>query len=182
MYGQRITSAAFAQNAQRIIPAILVQIPDRERGNFGAAETYLQADRQNCAIPRPLTVSSFGWSRILRASAFEKASVVPSSRLITGRSTLVTWFFNRCPWQTKGHAMFLGLRIKLGARQGLGLVKRIDGHEKAADKSGSRLAVAAAVDSLFQDFGIIDGGDDCVFERFRNNAGSGFGAKQRHEC
>ena len=52
--GKRVAPAAFAGDAQRVVPAVLVQISDRECGDFGAAETDLQTDRQDCPITQSL--------------------------------------------------------------------------------------------------------------------------------
>jgi hypothetical protein len=50
---------------------------------------------------KPAIVSSAGMSSNLRACAFAKARVEPSSRLIAGRSTSPTGFFAAYPWRTK---------------------------------------------------------------------------------
>jgi hypothetical protein len=47
----------------------------------------------------PSMVSGIAVFRSLLARVFEKASVVPSSRLMLGRSTSATWFFGR--WQCR---------------------------------------------------------------------------------
>jgi len=49
----------------------------------------------------PAIMSSAGASSNLRACAFEKARVEPSSRLSAGRSTSVTGFFAACPCRTR---------------------------------------------------------------------------------
>lgn len=41
---ERLAPAALAGHAQCIEPAVLVQVPDSERGDLGAAEPHLQAD------------------------------------------------------------------------------------------------------------------------------------------
>jgi hypothetical protein len=50
-----------------------VQVADLERGDLGAAQPDLQADRQDRAIAQPAIVSSAGMSSSLRACALEKA-------------------------------------------------------------------------------------------------------------
>ena len=47
---QRVAPAALAHDAQRVIAAVLVQIADLERGDLGAAQPDLQADRQDRAV------------------------------------------------------------------------------------------------------------------------------------
>jgi hypothetical protein len=48
--GKRIAPAALADDAQRSVAMVLVQVADREGGDFRAAQTDLQANRQNCAV------------------------------------------------------------------------------------------------------------------------------------
>ena len=50
---QRVAPAALAHDAQRIIAAVLVQVADLERGDFGAAQPDLQPDRQDGAVAQP---------------------------------------------------------------------------------------------------------------------------------
>ena len=48
--GQRVAAAALARDAQRVIAAVLVQVPDLERGDLRAPQSDLQADGENGAI------------------------------------------------------------------------------------------------------------------------------------
>ena len=50
---QRVAPSALAHDAQRVIAAVLVQIADLERGDLGAAQPDLQADRQDRAVAQP---------------------------------------------------------------------------------------------------------------------------------
>jgi hypothetical protein len=47
---QRVAPSALARHAQGIVPAVLVQIADRQRRDFGAAQSDLQADGKDGAI------------------------------------------------------------------------------------------------------------------------------------
>jgi hypothetical protein len=42
---ERVAPSALAHHAQRVIAAVLVQIAERERGDLGAPQPDLQADR-----------------------------------------------------------------------------------------------------------------------------------------
>jgi predicted nucleotidyltransferase len=48
--GECIAASAFAHNAQRIKPSVLMEIAHLERDDFRAAQAYLQAHRQNRAV------------------------------------------------------------------------------------------------------------------------------------
>ena len=50
---QRVAPTALADDAQRVEAPVLVQIPNRERGDLGAAESDLQADGENGAVAQP---------------------------------------------------------------------------------------------------------------------------------
>jgi hypothetical protein len=78
-----------------------VQIADLERDDLGAAQTDLQADRQDRTIAEACDRVLSGASSTLRACAFENASVEPSSRLIAGRSTSPTGLRVAWPWRTR---------------------------------------------------------------------------------
>jgi hypothetical protein len=47
---QRVAGAALAVDAQRIEAAVLVQVADGERGDFGVPQTDLQPDREDGAV------------------------------------------------------------------------------------------------------------------------------------
>ena len=49
-----VTSAAFAHDAQAIETPILMQVFDRERGDFRAAESHLQAHGKDGTVAQPL--------------------------------------------------------------------------------------------------------------------------------
>jgi hypothetical protein len=48
---QGIVPSALADDAQRVIPAILMQVFHGQRCNFGAVKSYLQPYRQDGAVP-----------------------------------------------------------------------------------------------------------------------------------
>ena len=88
MDGERVAPAAFAHDAQAVEATILMQIFNRESGDFRAPQAYLRT--RMARSRRPSTVSSAGTLSSLAASALEKANVEPSRRLIAGRSTSAT--------------------------------------------------------------------------------------------
>ena len=101
---ERVAPAALADDAQRIEAAVLVQIPDLERGDLGAAQPDLQADGQDGAVAQAgseRVLPAGGRSSSLRACALEKAAVVPSSRLMAGRSISRTGFLAAWPCRTR---------------------------------------------------------------------------------
>src|SRR5271167_4114616 len=77
----------FARYARRIEAAVLVQVPNLERGDLGAAQPDLQDNREDRAIAQPGDGILRWRVAHLAPWAFTKARVKPSSRLIAGRST-----------------------------------------------------------------------------------------------
>jgi hypothetical protein len=60
MDGKRVPASAFSGDAQRVVPAILVQISDLERCNLSTSEPHLQADCENRPVAKPFQLGLIG--------------------------------------------------------------------------------------------------------------------------
>ena len=69
--------------------------------------------------------------------------------------------------------MRLGLRIEFGAGGRERLVKWYDLHRESMQESHDRSYCLTPLNGLLQNFGVIDGGDNCFPERGANDVGSG---------
>src|ERR1700710_1243783 len=98
---QRFAPSALADHAQRIEAPVLMKVANIQGGNLRAAKPTCKPTDKMARSRKPASVQAGGASSNFRACIFENAAVLPSMRLIVGRSTSTTGFRVTVPWRTR---------------------------------------------------------------------------------